>query len=534
MSLKAYNTLPRASTPEEVGVSSEAILNMINDIEAAGAYEHGFMIIRQGKVAFESFRYPYSASAPHCMYSVSKAITSTAVGFAISEGYLSLETKVLDVFPEYRPKKYDKDLENTTVLHLLSMQAGIKTALLANKTQDKWLEHFFEGERDYAPGEKHSYINENIFLLCAILVRLTGVSVTEYLKPRLWEPLGIESPFWERDHKGVEAGGWGIHLSAEDLAKFIICFLHEGQYDGKQVVPKEWAQKAVLSHERFGEDAKPDRGAGYGLCFFRTGEGIASFRAEGMFSQLGIGFEDYDAVLVTVGGEIEAGKTHKFVFDNFPKGFVEADPQAKPNKALLDAVEKRAEIKHPTIGKRSKAEAEINGKTIKFKHSLLLNLLGFPMSMMFLATTYMSKDRAGNIDDLSFRFYDDFCTMFWREGDESNRIRCGFKGEYLISKIRLASIDYTVYATASWISSDTLEVWLNPIETIGTRLLRFKFDGTKVEMTPEYSPPLGAIIKDLSKGVDSLYKNKRKVALTKKLLSYVGKIIEPVHKGRLK
>ncbi|HOO26747.1 MAG TPA: serine hydrolase, partial [Clostridiales bacterium] len=425
------NALPRAGTPEEVGVSSEAILKMIEDIEASGAYEHGFMIIRNGKVAFESYRHPYSASAPHCMYSVSKAVTSSAIGFAIDEGYLTLETKLLDIFPEYRPAKYDKDLEATNILHLLSMQAGMKTALLTNKTKDRWMEDFFEGKREYSPGEKHSYINENIFLLCAILVRVTGIGVNDYLTPRLWEPLGINKPFWETDPKGIEAGGWGIHLSAEDLAKFILCYMQEGEYDGKQVVPKEWAKKAVLNHEKFGEDRAPDREGGYGLCFFRTGEGIKSFRAEGMFSQLGIGFEDYNAVFVTVGGDIEAGRTHKYIFDNFPKGFIDPNPEASPNPKLLEAKKKRETIKTPKQAPRSALEKTVNGKTIKFKHSKFLKHAGFPMSILPLATTYMSKQRAGEIDDISFRFYEDFCTFYWREKGETNRIRCGFNGQYL-------------------------------------------------------------------------------------------------------
>lgn len=134
--------LPRADFPEQVGVSSKAISELLDDFERSGIELHSIMILRHGKVAFETWRDPYAPDIPHTMYSVSKSFTSIAIGFAIDEGLLTLDTKVIDIFPEYRPQKYDANLEKMTVFHLLTMTAGKDVSVLENKAKVSWLKSF--------------------------------------------------------------------------------------------------------------------------------------------------------------------------------------------------------------------------------------------------------------------------------------------------------------------------------------------------------------------------------------------------------
>ncbi len=525
--------LPRAKTPEEVGVSSSAVLSMINDIDSSGAEEHGFMIIRHGKVAAESFKAPYSAELPHIMYSASKPVTSTAIGFAVNEGLISLDTKVLDIFPEFRPKKCDEKLEKVTVKHLLTMKAGKMPNLLANKTKDKWLNHFFDAKWIFEPGEGWEYINENIFLLCAIIVRVAGISVTEYLKPRLWEPLGIDSYYWETDPKGVESGGWGLFLSAESLAKFTLCYIQGGIFDGIQVIPAQWAKTAVLNHKNRNEEEGPNDDGGYGYCFWREGGERKSYRAEGMFSEIGIAFEDHDAVIVTLGGEINSGKAHDFIFNNFPKGFIDENPNVASNDELMKAISAR-EFKPLPAAPRSSQEKIIHGKRLILKSNKLLNIAGFPMSILPLAATYMTKDRAGGINNLLFRFNENECEMTWSEGDETNKIVCGMDGAFKKSSIRLASTGYTAFSCAAWKDEKTLMVWIIPVESIGKRMLEFTFTGNSVKMKPSTKPDLSIMINSISNGVTSYVKNKILVKMARKALTVIERILEPVHKGKIK
>jgi len=531
MPVTKVKKLPRAKTPEEVGVSSAVVMDMLKEIEACGAEDHGFMIIRHGKVAAESFKSPYSADEPHIMYSVSKAVTATAVGFAVSESLLSLDDKVLDFFPEYRPKKRDEKLESLKVRHLITMMAGKVASPLANKTKDKWLNHFFDGTWDFAPGEQFRYVNENIFLLCAILVRVTGKSVVEFLTPRFWEPLGIETPFWETDHKGIEAGGWGLFISAESLAKITLCYLQKGLFEGKQVIPEQWAKNAVLNQKPTNKGESPNEENGYGYGIWRLGPDNKSYRLDGMFSQKGFIFENYDAVIVTVSGEMSEGKTHGYIFNNFPRGFIDSDPDAAPNEELAKALARAC--KPLTEKPHSKIEAELEGKRIKLRRNILLNIAGFPMSVLPLAATYMTRDRAGNINNITFNFSENECSMTWSEGDETNTVLCGMDGEFRKSEMRLATTDYTAFCCASWLDERTLEVWIIPIGSIGKRMLRFKFNGNKVQMKPSTTPDISIMVDNVTNSIKDFVKNKTLEKLTKKAMKKIEKIIEPIHKGRI-
>ena len=228
---KITKDIPRASCPEQVGIDRNEIKALIDDFDQSNIEVHSLMLIRDGKIAYESYRYPYCKEAPHTMYSVSKSFTSVAIGFAIDEGLLTLDTKVIDLFPEYRPKKYDDNLEKLTIYHLLTMTAGKDVSLLSDKTKGTWVKDFFTSKWAFAPGESWRYISENTYMCCVIIKKLTGMGVIDYLTPRLFEPLGItRRPFWEHDQQGVEAGGWGLYITTDELARFILCVANGGSY----------------------------------------------------------------------------------------------------------------------------------------------------------------------------------------------------------------------------------------------------------------------------------------------------------------
>ena len=146
MAERKNKNIPRAKFPEQVGISSKEIGALIRDFDSSGIEVHSMMFIRHGKVAHECYRYPYNSETPHTMYSVSKSFTSIAVGFAIDEGLLTLDTKVIDIFPEFRPKKYDENLEKLTVFHLLTMSAGKDVSLISDKTKGTWVKDFFSSK----------------------------------------------------------------------------------------------------------------------------------------------------------------------------------------------------------------------------------------------------------------------------------------------------------------------------------------------------------------------------------------------------
>ena len=221
-------SIPRANSPKEVGVSSKIVKEFLDDALEMGYEYHSLMVIRHGKVAVEWYNEPYNKDTPQSVYSISKSFTSTAIGFAINEGLITLDTKLIDLFPDYPPKKPDERYEKLTVHNLLRMSSGKQPSFLSDKSKIDWIEDYINSPWVFEPGEKFLYINENIFMLSAIINRVTGMTMREYLTPRLFEPLGIDFPFWETDRNGIEAGGWGLYLKTEDIAKLTLCYVQKG------------------------------------------------------------------------------------------------------------------------------------------------------------------------------------------------------------------------------------------------------------------------------------------------------------------
>lgn len=529
MKVKNDLRLARADYPEQVGVSSAKIEEMIKDFKDSGIELHSLMLIRGGKVAFESWAEPYSPEIPHMVYSVSKSFTSAAVGFAVEEGLLSVDTKVIDIFPEYRNPK-DKNLEKLSVHHLLSMQSGKSVSVFSDKSKNRWLEDFINAPWGFAPGDGHwEYISENQYVLCAMLKKVTGMSVTEYLTPRLFEPLGIDVPFWEHDINGIEAGGWGLFLKTEDIAKFMLCLHHNGVYAGRQVIPENWVRLATkVQADNSVKNSGPDGQCGYGYCFWRCG-GVNGYRADGMFSQFGIVAQDYDALLIMNAGEIDEEKSRSCIWRHFPDCLIEPDseptPEKKPAIAPLDD-------NLPAI-LRSSIEKEINGRVIKFKKNLLLNTVGFPVSILPFPVVYMSGYRAGNITDVSFSFGADTCTFKWTEGDENNTIVCGLDGVPRKSPMTLARMNFTASATAAWISATELELHIRPIESVCQRIIRFRFNGKNVTFIPSSKQPLKAMSDNIAKDLSNFLPDVPPVQTAgHAVFDVLPKLVDCPHHGR--
>ena len=485
--------LPRADYPEQVGISSKEVQNLISDFKESGIEVHSLMLIRNDKVGFESWAEPYSPDTPHMMYSVSKSFTSTAVGFAVSEGLLTTETRVVDIFPEYRNEK-DKNLEKLNVHHLLSMQSGKSVSVFSDKSKNRWLEDFINAPWEFEPGKGWDYISENQYVLCAMLTRVTGVSVIEYLTPRLFEPLGIDVPFWEHDINGIEAGGWGMFLKTEDLAKFIYCYQQGGKFNGRQVIPAEWVRLAQIPWgDNSTNNEDPDSQCGYGYCFWKCGE-VNGIRADGMFSQFGIIAKDYNAIFIITAGEINEQKTRDCIWRHFPKCLIEPDSEKAPETipALQPLSDNLPALTHSYI------EKAINGKLIRFRKNIALETAGFPVSVLPFPVVYMAGYRAGNITDVKFTFNGDTCTFKWSEGDETNEIVCGMDGVARKTPITLARMNFTACATAAWISDRELELHIRPVEAICLRILKFEFDGDKVTFVPSSRQPIEAMAESLS------------------------------------
>lgn len=530
MTVKEKNWLPYAKTPEEAGVSSKVMKDFIDRCLELNKEVHSVMVIRNGKIACELYREPFNRVNKHMMYSVSKSFTSTAIGFAVDEGYFNVDTRFVEIFPEIRGDKVDEYLEELTVEDLLTMRSGKEVSIFLDKTKDRWFEDIMASNWISEPGTEFLYISENMYLLCAIIHKMVGMSVMDYLKPRLFEPLGIENAFWETCPRGIEAGGWGMMLSTEDLAKFTYCYQQKGKFGGKQVIPEWWIEEATKYHADTAENNKEaDSRVGYGYCFWRNAGCENSYRADGMFSQFGIVFEDYDACFIMTGGEVYEQGMRDVIWEFFPKAFIDPDDKAQSVELSFPPFEKL-----PKKPRSSVLENRIEGKTMKLSKPIVVNIAGYPVSVVPLTALFMESDKAGNINDVTMHFKEDEMLLSWSEGDEINSVLIGFDGEYRWDKIVIGQIEYNTCSTACWNTENELEIHIRCIEAVAERILKFKFNGDNVVMRPSSNPSADSMAVTLKETVKGVIKQKVVQTAVSKAIPHLVPFIDAVQRGKIK
>ncbi len=295
-------SLPR-STPEAEGVSSEGLLTFL-DSAALGRHEfHSIMIVRHGKVIAEGWWDPYRPDLRHTLYSVSKSFTSTAVGFAVTEKLLSVDDKVISFFPDQLPDTVSPFLADMTVRDLLTMTVGQspEPSNAITSSGSDWVPAFLDLPVVNDPGSVFLYNSMATFMLSAIVQKVTGDKLIDYLQPRLFSPLGIEGIDWESSPEGVNAGGWGLRVKTEDMAKFGQLYLQKGSWNGSQIIPAAWVEEATTFKIDQAPGTPPeikdksDWLQGYCYQFWRSRNN--AYRADGAFGQYIIVMPEKDAVV---------------------------------------------------------------------------------------------------------------------------------------------------------------------------------------------------------------------------------------------
>jgi len=290
-------SFPRG-TPESQGVSSAAVLALVEALDQIDAI-NSVMLLRHGKVIAEGWWAPYSAQDNHELYSLSKSFTSTAVGMAVAEGKLSIDDEVLKFFPEDAPAEPSANLKAMRVRDLLTMSAGHQeeTPTAADRISVK---AFLAHSVPHKPGTHFKYNTPATFMLSAIVQKQTGQTVLDYLRPRLFEPLGITQPVWNTNWQGISLGGYGLSVRTEDIARFGQLYLQMGKWQGRQLIQPEWVELATSRQASNGSNPKSDWDQGYGFQFWRCRNG--AYRGDGAFGQYCVVLPEQDAVLAITSG----------------------------------------------------------------------------------------------------------------------------------------------------------------------------------------------------------------------------------------
>jgi CubicO group peptidase (beta-lactamase class C family) len=293
----------RRSSPESLGIDPGGIAGFIEAVGKSVGGLHGFLLLRHAKVAAEGWWRPYGPKLPHMLFSLSKSFCSTAVGFAVNEGRLKVSDQVATFFSEDLPARLSDNQAAMTVKNLLTMNTGHDKDATGPTTQARggnWARAFLALPVEHKPGSKFVYNSAATYMCSAIVQRVTGETVLDYLRPRLFDPLGIDRPTWETCPKGVSVGGWGLSITTEDIARFGQLFLDRGMWNGERLLPDSWIDEATKRQVPNGAGDASDWTQGYGYQFWRCRHG--AYRGDGAFGQYCVVFPEQDAVLAITSG----------------------------------------------------------------------------------------------------------------------------------------------------------------------------------------------------------------------------------------
>ncbi|MET7277213.1 serine hydrolase domain-containing protein [Kribbella sp. NPDC005582] len=292
--------LPR-STPAAAGISSRAIIALLDRIEAESVELHSIMVVRRGHVVAEGWWAPYSADRPHLLYSLTKSFTSIAVGLVIADGLLSLDDRLVDVLPEHVPDDVSEQGRRITVHHLLSMTVGHPVDSLTEAWElepGDLVKGFLRVPFTDPEGTRHTYDNATTFILARMVERVTGQGLPEFLDERLFGPMEIEHAEWDRVASGLAFGFHGLHLTTEAIAAFGELLRSGGRWGDRQLVPREWIELATSRHietlQLEDGSAAEDFLCGYGYQFWRSRHG---YYGNGAFGQQCLVVPEHELVI---------------------------------------------------------------------------------------------------------------------------------------------------------------------------------------------------------------------------------------------
>ncbi|NJP53252.1 beta-lactamase family protein [Streptomyces sp. SBST2-5] len=294
-----HQPLPSA-TPAAMGVDAPGVQNFLDALEASPEIEpHSLMILRHGRLVAAGWWAPYAPDRPHLLYSLSKNFTVTAAALAEAEGLLDFDAPAVSYFPEFRADITDPRSRSIRVRHLASMASGhhqemLDRAVAADPGEP--VRGFLLQPPESEPGTVFAYNQPNTYTLGAIVQRVTGQSLSGYLRPRLLDPLGIGEVHWLRDGTGREIGFSGLHATTDAVARLGQLYLADGRWQGRRLLPEGWVARASRRHIATAdpEGDRPDWGQGYGLHFWMARHG---YRGDGAHGQFCLVLPEHDAVI---------------------------------------------------------------------------------------------------------------------------------------------------------------------------------------------------------------------------------------------
>ena len=470
-------------TPESVGIDSGDIEWLLDQLESGFTEPHGLMIMRHGKICAEGWWNPYAPGIRHGLQSHSKTYAATAIGIAYTEGIVKLDERIIDIFPEYAPEQPSENLKRLTVHDVLCMGCGMDEMPMAT---EHWIRDFLHTPVNHTPGTTYMYNSVGSSILSAIIVKKTGMSMHEYLKPRLYDKIGIFSynHRWMKMPDGCEVGGGGLFATTEDNLRLMKLYADGGVWEGERILDDEYVKRATTLQNESATEAKnnplaKDNFVGYGYQIWMCRpKGV--YRADGAMGQFTIVVPDKDMIIAiteNASGAHWAQTTLDVMWEFLER--IENHPAKEENTEKSECLKNRMgrlALPNPKCAPYSPIAANIEGRQWRVIDG------DFYMEDVGVAQHMSGCELPQPIDVFCFHFTSDEIVMDWENREEKARLVIATDGSRRHNTLpgRLIS---QVLLSGAWISENKLEVKARYIETCKEETLLFTFEEKKLKIT---------------------------------------------------
>ena len=474
-------------TPESVGIPSEAIEKLIDSLESGYTEPHGLMIMRHGKVCAEGWWAPYAPGIRHGLQSHTKTYAATAVGIAVTEGLLQLEDRVIDIFKEEAPENPSENLQKLTVRDVLCMGCGMDTM---PRPSEDWIKEFLATPVNHVPGTTYMYNSTGSTLLGAIVRKLTGLGLQDYLKPRLFDKVGIDTDNlrWIYMPDGMEVGGGGLYATTEDNLRLMKLYADGGMWEGERILSEEYVKKATtLQNESATEaannpDAK-DNFLGYGFQIWMcTPKGV--YRADGAMGQFTIVVPEKD-LIIAITENASGAHWAQTTLDEMWK-FLEEIPDTAclpEKKEVSDKLARRMQMMSlpaPKFAPYSEWRTKINAVEYQVSEGSFL----LDSSIASIAFFMGGKALPKGIERFCFHFNQEDCTLEYVQEKEAKSVTIGIDGAYRYNTLGNGAVTSALLSGA-WIERNVFQLVIRWVETCNQQKLNFTFEDGKVIIEEE-------------------------------------------------
>lgn len=470
-------------TPESVGIDSGDIEWLLDQLESGFTEPHGLMIMRHGKICAEGWWNPYAPGIRHGLQSHSKTYAATAIGIAYTEGIVKLDERIIDIFPEYAPEQPSENLKRLTVHDVLCMGCGMDEMPMAT---EYWIRDFLHTPVNHTPGTTYMYNSVGSSILSAIIVKKTGMSMHEYLKPRLYDKIGIfsDNHRWMKMPDGCEVGGGGLFATTEDNLRLMKLYADGGVWEGERILDDEYVKRATTLQNESATEAKnnplaKDNFVGYGYQIWMCRpKGV--YRADGAMGQFTIVVPDKDMIIAiteNASGAHWAQTTLDVMWEFLER--IENHPAKEENTEKSECLKNRMgrlALPNPKCAPYSPIAANIEGRQWRVIDG------DFYMEDVGVAQHMSGCELPQPIDVFCFHFTSDEIVMDWENREEKERLVIATDGSRRHNTLpgRLIS---QVLLSGAWISENKLEVKARYIETCKEETLLFTFEEKKLKIT---------------------------------------------------